>query len=70
MTGQRRAAPLDVAARACGCPARPDVTVVMLPAASRLHPAELFLRGHHFRASQAGLQAAGTAAYDKTGCRS
>ena len=67
MTEQERAAPLDVAARACCCPARPVVTVVMPPTASRLHPVELLLCGHHFRASQASLQAAGAAAYDKTG---
>ena len=67
VTRQKRASPLDVAARGCRGPARPTVTVVMTSAASRLHPVELFLRGHHFRASRAALQAAGAAAYDKTG---
>ena len=67
MTEQERAAPLDVAMRACCCPARPVVTVVMPPTASRLHPVELLQCGRHFRASQASLQAAGAAAYDKTG---
>jgi hypothetical protein len=67
MTEQERAAPLDVAARACCCPARPVVTVVMPPTASRPHPVELLLCGHHFGASQASLRAAGAAAYDKTG---
>ena len=69
MTEQDRAAPLDVAARACCCPARPVVTVVMPPTASRTHPVELLLCGHHFRASWASLRAAGAAAYDKTGVR-
>jgi hypothetical protein len=69
MTEQDRAAPLDVAARACCCPARPVVTVVMPPTASRMHPVELLLCGHHFRTSQASLRAAGAAAYDKTGVR-
>jgi hypothetical protein len=39
-------------------------------AASRLHPVELLLCGHHFRASRAALQGAGAAAYGKTGCQS
>ena len=59
--------PLDVAARACCCPARPVVTVVMPPTASRLRPVDLLLCGHHFRVSQAALQAAGVAVYDRTG---
>jgi hypothetical protein len=62
-----RAVPLDVAARACCCPARPVVTVVMPPTASRPHPVELLLCGHHFRISQASLQAAGADVYDKAG---
>ena len=62
-----RAAPLVVAARACCCPARPAVTVVMPPTASRPHPVDLLLCGHHFRVSQAGLKAAGAAAYDQAG---
>ena len=39
----------------------------MPPSASSLHPAELLLCGYHFRASQASFQAAGAAAYGKTG---
>jgi hypothetical protein len=62
-----RAAPLDVAARACCCPARPVVTGVMPSAAGRSHPVDLLLCGHHFRVSQASLQAAGADVYDKTG---
>jgi hypothetical protein len=62
-----RAVPLDVTARACCCPARPVVTVVMPPTASRPHPVDLLLCGHHFRVSQASLQAAGADVYDKTG---
>lgn len=67
VTGQKRAAPLEVAARACRCPAGLAVTVVMPPGASRLHPGGLLLCGHRFRASRAALQAAGAAACDKTG---
>jgi hypothetical protein len=62
-----RAVPLEVAARACCCPARPVVTVVMPPTASRPHPVDLLLCGHHFRVSQAALQAAGAAVYDRAG---
>jgi hypothetical protein len=62
-----RAVPLDVAARACCCPARPVVTVVMPPTPSRPHSVELLLCGHHFRISRASLQAAGADVYDKDG---
>jgi hypothetical protein len=59
--------PIDVAARACCCPARPVVTVVMPPTADRPHPVDLLLCGHHFRVSQAALRAVGAAVYDETG---
>ena len=62
-----RAVPLDVSARACCCPARPVVTVVMPPTPSRRDPVELLLCGHHFRISQASLRAAGADVYDKDG---
>lgn len=64
VTGQKRATPLDVAAWACRGPARPAVTMVMPPGASRLHPDGPLLCRHHFRASQASLQAAGAAAHE------
>jgi hypothetical protein len=53
-----------VADRACCCPARPVVTVIMPPAPGRPHPVDLLLCGHHFRISQAALAAA---VYDSTG---
>ena len=59
--------PIAVNDRACCCPARPMVTVVMPPTASRPHPVDLLLCSHHFRISQAALQAAGAAVYDETG---
>ncbi len=62
-----RAAPLGPAARACCCPARPVVTVVMPPTARRPRPVDLLLCGHHFRVSQDSLKAAGAAVYDQTG---
>jgi hypothetical protein len=63
----KQAVPLDVTARACCCPARPVVTVVMPPTASRPHRVDLLLCGHHFRVTQAALQTAGAAVYDETG---
>lgn len=63
----KRAAPLRVDARACCCPARPVVTVVMPPTASRPHPVDLLLCSHHFRVSQDSLKAAGAAVYDQAG---
>ncbi len=42
-------------------------TPVMPPTASRPHPVDLLLCGHHFRVSQASLQAAGADVYDKAG---
>ena len=59
--------PLTVDARACCCPARPVVTVLVPPAAGRPHPVDLLLCGHHFRVSQSSLQAAGAVVYDKAG---
>ena len=59
--------PHVVADRACCCPARPVVTVIMPPAPGRPHPVDLLLCGHHFRVSQAALRAAGAAVYDDTG---
>ncbi len=67
MAELERAMPLAVADRACCCPARPVVTVVMPPTATRPHPVELLLCGHHFRVSQAALQAADADVYDRTG---
>ncbi len=59
--------PHVVADRACCCPARPVVTVIMPPAPGRPHPVDLLLCGHHFQVSRAALAAAGAAVYDDTG---
>jgi len=67
MAELERAVPLDVTARACCCPAKPVVTVMMPPTASRPYPVDLLLCGHHFRVSQASLQAVGADVYDKAG---
>jgi len=47
------------ASRACCCPARPVVRVVMPPAAGRPHDTDLLLCGHHYRVSSQALAAAG-----------
>lgn len=59
--------PIAANERACCCPARPIVTVMMPPTASRPYPMDLLLCGHHYRVSQAGLRAAGATAYDRAG---
>jgi hypothetical protein len=58
---------LTLADRACCCPARPAVTVVMPPVPDRPHPVDLLLCGHHYRASRAALHAAGAVVYDEAG---
>jgi hypothetical protein len=59
--------PLGITERACCCPARPVVRVVMPATAWRPDPVDLLLCGHHYRASQAALEAAGAAVYDHEG---
>ena len=63
----RLGTPIAANERACCCPARPMVTVVMPPTASRPYPIDLLLCGHHYRVSQAALRAAGATVYDQTG---
>jgi len=62
-----RAEPLAGAGRACCCPARPVVTVVMPSAPGRPHPVDLLLCGHHYRVCRAAVAAAGAAVYDELG---
>jgi hypothetical protein len=59
--------PIAANERACCCPARPMVTVMMPPTASRPYPIDLLLCGHHYRVSRAALRAAGATAYDQVG---
>ena len=49
--------------RACCCPARPLVKVI-LPASDTRPPVDLWLCGHHWRASRAALAGTGAVAYD------
>jgi hypothetical protein len=58
---------IGVGEPACCCPARPVVRVVMPASAARTEPVDLLLCGHHYRASQLALRAAGAAVYDKQG---
>jgi hypothetical protein len=56
--------PHDLGDRACCCPARPAVRVLIPPAPARPHSADLLLCGHHYRASGAALAAAGAVIMD------
>ena len=49
--------------RACCCPAMPMVKVMMPPTAARKDPVDLWLCGHHYRASRQALAVAGARAY-------
>ncbi len=50
----------------CCCPARPAVKVIMPPTADRAYPVDLWLCGHHYRASLGPLLAAGASVTDLT----
>lgn len=49
----------SVPSRACCCPARPRVKVTLPSTPERSHPVDLWLCGHHYRASLVALQIAG-----------
>lgn len=52
--------------RACCCPARPVVKVIMPPSQDRPHQVDLWLCGHHYRESIGALQRAGAFVEDFT----
>jgi hypothetical protein len=56
----------SIPARACCCLARPVVKVMMPPAPGRPHPVDLWLCGHHYRASIVALHLAGATVEDLT----
>jgi hypothetical protein len=56
--------PLCAEDRACCCPARPVVRVIMPPVPGRPHAVDLLLCGHHYRISRQVLAAAGATVYD------
>ncbi len=56
-----------MAGRACCCAAKPAVIAVMPPSASRPHPTDLLLCGHHYRAARHALDLAGATVLDLAG---
>lgn len=54
----------SVPSRACCCPARPVVKVIMPQTPGRPHPVDLWLCGHHYRASLVALELAGATVED------
>jgi hypothetical protein len=54
---------VDVAERACCCPARPVAVAVFPPQAGRSRPVDLLLCGHHYRESRATLAELGAIIY-------
>jgi hypothetical protein len=63
---QIRFAGPSVPSRSCCCLARPAVKVIMPPTADRMHSVDLWLCGHHYRASLAALLTAGARVEDLT----
>jgi len=63
---ERRFTDPAVPSRACCCPARPVVRVIMPSTANRPHSVDLWLCGHHYRASLQALLAAGATVEDLT----
>jgi hypothetical protein len=61
------ARPIRYTDRACCCPARPVVTVVIPAGRGHPHPADLLLCGHNYRVSLAALRVVGADVYDETG---
>ncbi len=58
---------LSTAERACCCPAKPAVVVLIPATAGRDHPTDLLLCGHHYRVARAALAAASAMAFDRSG---
>ncbi len=52
--------------RSCCCAASPVVKVIMPPTAGRKHSVDLWLCGHHYRASVAALTKAGAVVTELT----
>lgn len=60
-------AEMSAADRACCCPARPVVAVVLPLSEERPDPIELLLCGHHYRAAREGLAEIGALVFDSGG---
>jgi hypothetical protein len=54
---------LELAQRACCCPAKPSVVAIVPSGPARAKPADLMLCSTHYRAAAEGLQAAGAVVY-------
>lgn len=61
---ERRFTDPSVPWRSCCCPARPAFKVIMPPTADRIHTVDLWLCGHHYRASHSALLKAGARVED------
>jgi hypothetical protein len=61
------AAAADQSDRACCCPAKAVVRVVIPPTPTRPHPTDLLLCGHHYRASRRALAAARAVVHELPG---
>jgi hypothetical protein len=61
------AQPHPLPLRADCCSSRPAVRVVLPPRAARSEKSELFLCGHHHRASSESLRSAGAVSFTATG---
>jgi hypothetical protein len=59
--------PIDSAAHACCCSARPVVTALMPQTPPRPRAVELLFCGHHFRSHRHALTAAGATIFDAAG---
>ena len=60
-------ASLRRAEHACCCPAKPAVVVIMPASPGHRLPVDLLLCGHHYRASERALAAAGAEVFDTDG---
>jgi hypothetical protein len=65
--GAPRPEPLWTTGQACCCTAKPMVKVLMPPVRPGGEPVDLLMCGHHFRAGELALLAAGAAAFDADG---
>lgn len=54
---------LELAPRACCCPAKPSVVAIMPSGVDQAESADLLLCGTHYRAAAEGLRAAGAVVY-------
>jgi hypothetical protein len=63
----RLTSPLCREDRACCCPGRPVVRVIMPPTPERPHSVDLLFCGHHYRVYRRALAAAGAGIFDLPG---